>query len=212
MPQIFCLGHSMTYGRWDTEGGWTQRLRRELDERSLENEDEEDFQVWNLGIPGEDSGQLLKRMGEELERRIYEPMQQVILIQVGANDIQYLRERDEVRVSEKEYRENLKKTIRKSREAADQVMLIGEPPITINGPIPWAEEKELSDNRMQRYRQIQKEVSEKHEIPFIDVRNLQTEDKWKKMLEDGCHPDNRGHQKIYKAVEQELKDQSILQN
>ncbi len=210
MPQIFCLGHSMTYGRWDTEGGWTQRLRKELDERSLENDDEEDFHVWNLGIPGEDSIQLLKGMEDELERRIYEPMQQVILIQIGANDIQYLREEEKIRVPEKEYKENLEKIIGKSREYTDKIMVVGEPPTTIDGPIPWAEEKELSDKRMRKYRKIQKKTCQKHQIPFIDVRKLHSKKEWSNLLEDGCHPNNQGHREIYKAVKQKLANEEIL--
>ncbi|MFB6244841.1 MAG: SGNH/GDSL hydrolase family protein [Candidatus Nanohaloarchaea archaeon] len=210
MPQIFCLGHSITYGRWDTEGGWTQRLREKLDDISLENEGEEDFQVWNLGIPGEDSRQLLERMDDELGRRIYEPMQQVIILQLGANDIQYLAGEDRIRVTEEEFRANLEKIVEKSREHAEKVVLVSEAFITIDGPIPWAEEKELSDERLEGYVKIQREVSEQENLPFIDLREKFSRQEWEEFLEDGCHPDNQGHRKIFQEVSEKLAEEGIL--
>lgn len=199
----------MTYGYWDTEGGWVQRLRKDLDKRSLENEDEE-HEVMNLGISGEDSEQLCNRLQEEVERRTWETLEQVLLIQIGANDIQYLRGEERIRVPENEYRENLEELITQAREVTDTIMLVGEPPTTINGPIPWAEEKELSDGRMEKYTKIQKKMCKNEEISFIDVRNLYSKKEWSNLLEDGCHPNNQGHREIYRAVKQKLANEEIL--
>ena len=35
MGRILIFGDSITYGAWDKEGGWVQRLRKFLDERNL---------------------------------------------------------------------------------------------------------------------------------------------------------------------------------
>ncbi len=35
MTRILVFGPSTTYGAWDIEGGWVQRLRRYLDEKQL---------------------------------------------------------------------------------------------------------------------------------------------------------------------------------
>jgi lysophospholipase L1-like esterase len=185
-------------------------IEKKLDSRSLENEEEEDFQIWNLGIPGEDSRQLLERMDEELERRIYQPMQRVIILQIGCNDIQYLEEKDENRIAKEEFRENLEKLVNKSREYAEKVVLISEAYITIDGPIPWAEEKELSDERLQKYVEIQRQVAREKKVRFIDLRKEFSKKNWEKVLKDGCHPDGGGHRKICREVEKKLSEEEVI--
>ncbi|NMJ77233.1 hypothetical protein GLU64_02385 [Nanohaloarchaea archaeon] len=107
MTQIFAFGHSVTYGKGDTEGGWTQRLDRELKNLNLENE------VYNLGIPGDTTKQLLDRT-EEVTRRIYSEADVLIMIQIGANDIQKVG--GELRVPPGKFEENLQKIIEKAKK------------------------------------------------------------------------------------------------
>ena len=49
MTQILVFGTSTTYGCWDIEGGWVQRLRKYLDEKQLDDP-ELYYIVYNLGI------------------------------------------------------------------------------------------------------------------------------------------------------------------
>jgi lysophospholipase L1-like esterase len=104
--QVFAFGHSITQGFWDSESGWVLRLRKFLDQKSLENPDEYYFEVYNLGVSGNDSRQLLERFSQELEARLWDEDETLILIQIGANDIQYLEEKEEIRIKKEEYREN----------------------------------------------------------------------------------------------------------
>ena len=71
MPQILIFGDSIIYGAWDREGGWAARLRKFLDEKTLT---EEDFYclVYNLGISGDTTEDLLERFEFETEQRIKE--------------------------------------------------------------------------------------------------------------------------------------------
>lgn len=88
------FGHSITQGFWDTEGGWVQRLRKFLDEKSLKQPEEYYFEVYNLGVSGNDSRQLLDRFDDELEARLFDEDETLIIFQIGANDIQYLQAKD----------------------------------------------------------------------------------------------------------------------
>lgn len=208
--QVFAFGHSITFGHWDKEAGWVLRLRKFLDRKSLEKPDEYYFEVYNLGVSGNDSAQLLERFSQELEARLYEENKTLILIQIGANDIHYLEDKDRVRVEKEEYRENLEGLIEKARNYTDKVLLVGEAYTGIEGPIPWAKEKHVSDERMEQYVEAQRKVAEEKDVPYIDVRGLKEKEEWLEMLEDGSHPDSEGHELIYGNVKEKLMDEGLL--
>jgi lysophospholipase L1-like esterase len=198
MAQIFAFGHSVTYGKGDTEGGWTQRLDRELKNLNLENE------VYNLGIPGDTTKQLLDRT-EEVTRRIYSEADVLIMIQIGANDIQ--KEGGELRVPLGKFEENLQKIIEKAKKLTKNVILLGDGYTTIEGSLPWAPEKKVKDERAEKYHLIREEVAEKEEISYLSIRENWTKEEWRNYLHDGVHPNNEGHQKIRKMVSKELEKQ-----
>jgi lysophospholipase L1-like esterase len=196
MTQILAFGHSVTYGKGDTEGGWTQRLDRELKNFNIENK------VYNLGIPGNTTKQLLDR-SEELNRRIYPEADALILIQIGANDLQ--KEEGELRVPPRKFEENLQKIISKAKDLSNHVMLIGDGYTTIEDSLPWAPEKKVKDERAKKYHLIREKVAEKEETRYLSIRRNWTKEKWKSYLHDGVHPNNRGHQEIRKMVSKELE-------
>ncbi|MFB6190711.1 MAG: SGNH/GDSL hydrolase family protein [Candidatus Nanohaloarchaea archaeon] len=208
--QVFAFGHSITQGFWDCEGGWVQRLRKFLDEKSLENPEKYYFEVYNLGVSGDDTRQLLDRFEDELEARLWEEDGTTIILQVGANDIIRLREENEIAVPEEEFEENLGELIALAREHADSVLLVGEAYTTIDGPIPWAEQKELSDERLERYVEMQRKVCREENVPYVDLRSMYSKEEWSEMLEDGSHPDREGHKVIYKSVLDRLKQEGML--
>lgn len=211
MVQMFAFGHSVTYGFWDKEGGWVQRLRKYLDEQALEEQDEELVSdVFNLGVSGEDSGDLLERIGAEFEAREWEESNQVILLQIGTNDIQFLKERQEIRVSENDYRKNMRNLLDVAEDLADEVLVISDFYISIEGEIPYAPEKKVSDERLGRYMSIQKQVCQKKNIPQINLRDEFKPVKAKQMLEDGLHPNSEGHERIFEVVKERLEKEDII--
>lgn len=211
MVQLIAFGHSITYGYWDTEGGWVQRLRSFLDERALEEQDEELVsEVLNLGIPGETSEELLQRFEPELEHRLWGDVEQVVIIQIGANDIQRIVDEDRIRVSREEYRENILQLIEKAYEYTEHVLVVSELYTGIEGPIPWDENKELSDERLGEYVDVQREVCEEKDVELIDLRSLLDKEEWLEMLEDGSHPDNEGHQLIFEEVKNGLEREDLI--
>lgn len=188
-----------------------QRLRTFLDRRALEKQEEELVsEVLNLGIPGETSEELLERFEPELKRRLWEEEKQVVIIQIGANDIQRLVEEDRIRVPKERYRENLHRIIDKADEYSDHIFLVSELYTAIEGSIPWAEEKALSDERLGEYVDIQRELCQERDIEIIDLRSLREKDEWIEMLEDGSHPDNEGHRLIFEQVRNRLLDQGLI--
>lgn len=211
MVQIFAFGHSITYGNWDTEGGWVQRLREFLDERALEKQDEELVsEVLNLGIPGETSEELLERFEDELERRLWEEEEQVIIFQTGTNDSQVLVESGETMVDRKSFRDNLEQLIEKAEEYTENIIVVGEIYTTIEGTIPWAEDKSLSDERLGRYVDTEKEVCREKDVDFINLRSLKDRKEWTDILEEGLHPNDEGHNFIYNEVKENMREKELI--
>src|SRR5438105_4903694 len=92
MPVLLLAGDSITYGFWDTQGGWAGRLRNFLDQRCLEVNDPETLNttrytaVYNLGIPGDTSRGLNARFESEVKPRFDPEQEAITFIAIGTND------------------------------------------------------------------------------------------------------------------------------
>jgi len=60
LGNLLALGDSITYGAWDPAGGWVARLRA----NACAKHRTDPWLVHNLGIPGDTSADLLRRLGE----------------------------------------------------------------------------------------------------------------------------------------------------
>ncbi len=60
--RVLIFGDSITYGAWDTEAGWVERLKREAHRQTIQSEGKSKIQILNLGIGGDSSTKILKRM------------------------------------------------------------------------------------------------------------------------------------------------------
>ncbi len=203
--QIFAIGHSITQGYWDTKGGWVQRLRTHLDEKTLENPNKFYFEVYNLGVSGDDTNQLLERIDDEIERRNSKGSKTVILIQIGANDAIYLTEKDRIRVSKQDFKKNNHKLIARAKEYADEIIFVNDGYKEIEGEIPWAEGKSYTGNKLEEYIEIQRNVCNERNVHLVDLRSKFTKEKWCELLEDGIHPNNEGHEEIYQEIKEKLE-------
>jgi len=77
MVQILIFGDSITYGAWDKEGGWVRRLRKFLDENY------EDYLIYNLGISGNNTDDLIERFEFETKQRLKENDETIIIFAIG---------------------------------------------------------------------------------------------------------------------------------
>ena len=67
LMQIFIFGDSITSGMWDTQGGWADQIKQRVTTQCINSHFEIDIEVYNLGISGNTSRDLLYRF--ELEIR-----------------------------------------------------------------------------------------------------------------------------------------------
>ncbi|HMI09590.1 MAG TPA: hypothetical protein VK497_04335 [Candidatus Saccharimonadales bacterium] len=67
--RILVFGDSIAYESWDTEGGWVERIKRDAHLQTIQSEGMNKRQVINLGIGGNTSTGILKRLQNEIETR-----------------------------------------------------------------------------------------------------------------------------------------------
>ena len=99
--RIVVFGDSIVHGVGDIEkGGWVARLRLYLDK----DNSKKDFSVYNRGISGDKTEDLLKRF--KVECSAINP--EIIIFAIGENDSQYITRMDNPRVPLNKFEKTLK--------------------------------------------------------------------------------------------------------
>jgi len=194
MEKVICIfGASSTWGAWDSEkGGWVNRLRLYLEKRT------EDFiEVYNLGVNGNTTSDLLERF--EVEAKARKP--DILIFSIGDND--------SALISLEKFEQNLIKLIRLARKFTKDIVFLGFKSIdeSKTNPVPWNKAVSYSNERLSKYNSKLKEITDKEDLMYIEVKNLLD---IKKDLEDGLHPNNEGHQKLFLKVKQFLLDKKLI--
>lgn len=192
--KICVFGDSIVWGAFDSEqGGWTNRLRN-----YFEGEDK-DVDVYNLGVSGDNTEDLLKRFAVEAVAR--EP--DVIVFAIGTNDSQYIGSKDNPRVPIDVFRENLKKLIGQAQKFTPRVLFVGLGIVdeAKTMPIPWDTKKYYDNENMRAYDAVIQSVCAENDIPVLSMHDvLQVGD-----LHDGLHPNPQGHQKMFDYIKDFLE-------
>lgn len=200
MDKILCVfGASITYGSGDPEkGGWANRLRLFLESGNHDV----DF-IYNLGIPGNNAGDLLKRFEKEAEAR----KPDVIIFSIGIND-SACNEKGQQKVSINEFEENLNKLVKKSEKFAEKTIFTGltRADESKTMPVSWNTDYYYSNKNIIKYDSAIQKICQKNKLLFIDMLDLLG----KKDLADGLHPNSKGHEKIFQKIKQVLVKNRII--
>lgn len=196
--RILVFGDSITYGAWDSEGGWVDRLKRWAHQHYLANGTK--LQVINLGIGGNTSRGILARIEAEIQARHSSSWPFAIILMFGTNDGRVRG--GEVEVPLEEFTENYQKIVEVARRYTDKIIIVGLPP---------AGKSELnfknmrySDRAIQTYEAEIRTIVAHENLPFVDVRPLFNQDGL--FCPDMLHPNDRGHTIIYEAVKAKIDE------
>lgn len=207
MKTICVFGDSITWGAWDYElGGWVNRLRIFLDiQKNMENKNDDDFVfLYNLGIAGGTTRDLLKRFDVETEAR--EP--NIVIFDVGTNDAIFVKSQNKNLVPAKEFEDILQELIIKPKKFCDKIILIGLKEIdeSKTTPIPWEEDYYYTNKSLAEYNMIIKKVANKNKVYYLEPPYLSKISDF----EDGLHPNSVGHKKIFEKVKDFLEKEKII--
>ncbi len=215
MTIILVFGTSITYGAWDLEGGWVQRLRHYLDEKQLKDTSLY-YMVYNLGISGDTSKGILKRITFETERRLElkdEGEEVIILVSVGTNDAIFNNKTKKFHVSIDTYGENVRKIIKIAKTYTNHVIFFSSKPIDESrvDPIPWLKDCSYKEKYIEQYDARVAQICAREKTPFIDIYTpIKKMLRYQKMFPDGVHLNNEGHQKIFEIVRESLIKQRLI--
>lgn len=207
MFAIFAFGDSITFGRGDNlNRGWAGRLRKYFEAKDYYNA------VYNLGIPGDSSSDLLERFEGEFRSRAKSKMhgdRHVILVGIGTNDSKFIDKNRTPQTKQDEFRNNILKLIRLSRKCAKDIVFIGLAPVDESRTQPY-ETTYFFNKRVGQYDSIIRDCCRKEDVPFIDIFS-----EWKKLdyaglLDDGLHLNPEGYERMYETIKGFLIKHKII--
>jgi lysophospholipase L1-like esterase len=187
--RILCFGASLTYGSWDQEGGWVDRLKRDMHRDTHEKEDGK-YQVFNLGIGGDTSIDVLQRLEAETLARKAEDWEYLTVICVGINDTRIPAGVDRPIVGTEEYEQNIEKLLTTAQAQTSKVLLVGLTPVA----------NEARCMMVRAYDQRASEVARRLGVSRVDLFDAAMATDYRSWLVDRLHVDSRGHQWIYEQV------------
>lgn len=199
MVEILIFGDSNTYGYGDPKGGWTARLRQEIEKKGLENLSFYGI-VYNLGISGDTTADIIKRLPKEVKsRRPEKPV--VIVIEVGSNDAIWLLKANKLRTSPMTFATQYAKLIKMAKQITPYVIVLDSGPVDEEkvDPIPWAPGQAYRNQDIQLVNQLIKSVAEREKVELISLWPLFYPVR-KTDYTDGVHLTSASHDRIYARI------------
>ena len=191
--RVLVFGDSITYGAWDTEAGWVERIKKEAHRQTVESRGSNKLQVINLGIGGDSSTKILKRMPAEIEARYSANWPFVLVITFGANDERSIDGKIETPMEQ--FESNVKGIINLAKQHSDKILFLGIPPIA--KPVVEFKGQEYSDERVKQYEQRMQDIVEESGLPFVPIRPVFEQAGLDRLYTyDDIHPNDAGHQLI----------------
>jgi len=153
---------------------------------------------------------LLERFEFETKQRLREE-NGIIIFQIGLND-SWISSLNELRVPPKEFKENIQKLINLAQKFTSKFVFLGLTPVEDEkvNPMPWAPGISYRNEYVKEYNEIIKSICYKNKIPFVEIFEEWVKLDYKSLLEDGAHPNSKGHQKIFETVKDFLIQNEII--
>ena len=213
MARILIFGDSATYGTLDiARGGWVDRLKSFCMEKKIENP-KFGYSIYNLGISGDTSDDVLKRLENEINCRIWKNKEVIIIFAIGINDSCFVKSKNIFLTTENGFKKNIQKLIKLSEKYSSKIIFVGLTPVeeSKTNPISWSTTgKSYKNKYIKRYDSIIKSVCQENNIYFIDMLEEFNKIDYQKLLEDGGHPNSEGHQKMFEIVKGFLMEEGII--
>jgi len=205
MKKILIFGDSIVVGRGVAKDKtWTSRLSGYFDVKDKWN-----TIIYNLGVPGESTSELLKRFAAECKTRTrYTSPQEktIIIIAEGINDSKGIGSPQAPKTPLKDFRQNIHKLIEVGKKHTETLIFMGPTLVNENKTDPISDNYFLNSN-IKKYNNIIKDICQKKNIFFVDLLSDWDKIDYKKFLSiDGVHPNKTGHQKIFEKVRRLLND------
>lgn len=207
MKGILAFGDSITFSRGDSNHeGWAGLLAHYFESLDYYN------CLFNLGIPGDSSADLLKRFEVEADARIRylrELDKFVILVGIGINDSRFNDELGNAQTEPEQFKKNIEKLIELSKQRTKDVVFIGLTPVDEKLTNPY-ETTYFNNERVSQFNDIIKSCCADEGVLFLDMFKELSALDYCALLDDGLHPNSAGYQKMYEIIKEFLDSISFL--
>ena len=218
MARILIFGDSIVFGNWDKQGGWANRLKNFYMKESLNNSDYY-YMVYNVGVSGDTSSELLERFEFEIKHRLWEREETgekeeiIIILSTGKNDAAFIKGRKNFSISINDFTVNIKRLLTITKKYSAKIIFVGPALVdeTKTMPTQWDSNIEYSNKDIEKYNKAIKLVCKEKKIHFINMYEEFRKLDYKKLLEDGVHPNSAGHKKIFEIVREYLLKKKIVE-
>lgn len=213
MKRITVFGGGTVQGLWDKKGGWVQRLKNELTQRTMDTNGKKYYETFCLGVRGDNTQDIIDRFETELDNREKhdEDAENILIFHIGANDAQFVFEEDDIKTSPEDFRSQLNDLMDRADQRAEHVVFLGLLPVDDENvePMPAIEGRSYTSNRMKQYSDLIEELCTAHNHMFIDTYDLFEAD-FDELSDDGLHPNTRGHKLLFETVKDRLAEKDII--
>lgn len=184
---ILLFGDSITYGVGSEVNGWANLFRSMVEAKYKDTY----YDVYNLGIPGDTSKGLLKRIKKEGQVRSTGHYSTYVVIAIGGNDI-----------LKAEFMYHLEDIIHVCKDFSKHIYIASvlDTDIEVIKKQPWFDGVVDRYTGSEIYNDIIQEVCKNHNVKYIDTYSVITKD----MLIDGVHLNRQGNQEYCCKVLQTL--------
>lgn len=189
MVKMCVFGDSITWGSDDTEKeGWVNRIRHYF-YTSIPQ-----YKVYNMGIHGDTSKDLLERF--ERESKVRRP--DTILIAIGINDSQTFQDIKKEKVLLAEFNQNLHDIIKLAKKQTKKIGIIGLTRVFEKDttPVEWNNNSHYTNKSIIIYDNALKQIAQEHNLPYLYMFDLLEESD----VVDGLHPTAKGHEKMFERI------------
>lgn len=214
MKKLFFFGDSITAGAWDGAGGWVGRLSREVINKTIQSQkhDQNSFEClpYNLGVRGNKVENILHRFEREIGERVTEDEDLStikIIFAIGVNDTCYSNELKRCVTSKEVFVGTLEKIIESALYITKDISFVGMCPVDEDflDPMKWLPTYSYKNEFISEYDNIIRDVCMKHQVIFCPLyAGLRSIPEYKSLLSDGLHPNEKGHEVIYKTIKNVL--------
>ncbi|PJB20707.1 hypothetical protein CO115_00785 [Candidatus Falkowbacteria bacterium CG_4_9_14_3_um_filter_36_9] len=202
MSVICIFGDSITYGACDIDGGgWANRLRRYIENKSYYED-----MVYILGVDGDTSESLLERFNRECFARKLN----IIIFAIGINDSLFYNKDIKINLTPLDtYKKNINKLLSKAKEYTEKIIFIGLTKVEDLKTNPFLDSstgKCYQNSLIIRYNEALEKICLEKNLLFIKIYDLLDNSD----LEDGLHPNAKGHEKMFKKIKDDLIKNKII--
>lgn len=210
MSQILVFGDSIAYGAWDKKGGWVERLKIFTNKKAITSGLKFYCAVYNLAVDGDFTTPLLERLDFESGHRT-RGQETIFIFAIGSND-SISNKKGVFWTTPEKFKKNLERIIKIAQKYSSKIVFTGLTPVDEikTNPVSWDNNVFYKNQNQQKYNKIIKTVCAENKICFVEIFEKFLKEDYKKLLEDGLHPNSKGHKIIFEIVKKYLLKNKII--